>query len=115
MSAIKTSSTKTANGFGKAGRAMLETLPRSGSSTTKDVPISTEENYKHKIISLLLVEQTRITRISKPLEAFEDSKDKTNFRMPALLWRCIEYVDLYIYIKTMLTCIYSCLNMKGRP
>jgi len=36
---------------------------------------------------LPLVEQTRKTRIAKRLE---DSKDKTEFWMPALPWRCIE-------------------------
>jgi hypothetical protein len=39
------------------------------------------------VINLPLVEQTRITRISKKIEA---SKDKTEFWMPSLPWRCIE-------------------------
>jgi hypothetical protein len=58
---------------------------RSGSSHEKDA--QTEENYHLKVINLGLIEQTRKTRISKRLEA---SKDKTEFWMPALPWRCIE-------------------------
>ena len=46
-------------------------------------------HYEPKIINLPLIEQTRITRIARRLE---DSKDKTEFWMPALPWRCIEYV-----------------------
>lgn len=44
-------------------------------------------NYEIKVINLPLAEQTRVTRIAKRLE---DSKDKTEFWMPALPWRCIE-------------------------
>jgi hypothetical protein len=84
MSAIKTGSTKAADGFGKGARAMMGRLGHRGNSDR--VP-TTEENYEFHIINLPLVEQTRVTRISKRLE---DSKDKTEFWMPALPWRCIE-------------------------
>ena len=76
--------TKTAEGFGKAGK-FLNKLTRSGSNTERE-PIN-EMDYVCKVITLPLVEQTRITRISKKLA---DSKDKTEFWMPALPWRCIE-------------------------
>ena len=75
---------KTAGGFGKAGK-FLNKLTRSGSNTERE-PVS-EMDYVCKVITLPLVEQTRITRISKRLA---DCKDKTEFWMPALPWRCIE-------------------------
>jgi len=85
FNAFKSSSNKVADGINKASRVMAEKLVRSGSSYEKEA--QTEENYQLKIINLGLVEQTRKTRISKRLEA---SKDKTEFWMPALPWRCIE-------------------------
>lgn len=48
-------------------------------------------NYVCKVINLPLAEQTRLTRISKRLA---DSKDKTEFWMPALPWRCIDYLNM---------------------
>ena len=50
-----------------------------------------DENHVLSIIKLPLVEQTRLTRISKRLE---DSRDKTEFWMPALPWRCIDYLNM---------------------
>jgi hypothetical protein len=55
------------------------------SSNTAPPPDFT--NYEVKVINQPLVQQTRLTRIAKRLE---DSKDKTEFWMPALPWRCIE-------------------------
>lgn len=49
-----------------------------------------DETYELKILCLPLVEQTRLTRISKRLE---DSRDKTEFWMPALPWRAIDYLN----------------------
>jgi hypothetical protein len=70
--------------FGKLGR----------SSSNHETPtIISNEPYVCKIIHKPLIEQTRLTRISSRLE---QSRDKTEFWMPALPWRCIEYVD-YIY------------------
>ena len=83
LSNLKSSSTKAAGGIGKAGKGIFGKLGRSGSSGDN----VTDENYKCIVISLPLVEQTRRTRISKRLE---NSKDKTEFWMPALPWRCIE-------------------------
>ena len=73
------------HGIGKAGKNFLNKIGRSGSSNAREVV--EDENYVFSIINLPLVEQTRITRIAKRLE---DSKDKTEFWMPALPWRCIE-------------------------
>ncbi|KAF5000671.1 hypothetical protein FGRMN_1604 [Fusarium graminum] len=49
-----------------------------------------DEHYQLKVINLPLVEQTRLTRISKRLE---DSRDKTEFWMPAFPWRAIDYLN----------------------
>lgn len=82
---LKNTSTKAADGIGKAGKGILGKITRSYSSGEKDG--TPDENYVCKVITMNLVDQTRITRISKRLE---DSKDKTEFWMPALPWRCIE-------------------------
>ena len=83
---IKYGSTKAADGLGKAGKGFFGKFSRSGSSQEREPP-KLDEDYVCKIINLPLVEQARRTRISKRLA---DSKDKTEFWMPALPWRCIE-------------------------
>ena len=82
FSNIKNTSSKAADGLGKAGKGIFGKIARSGSSNAKE-----EERYVLRIINLPLIDQTRRTRIAKRLE---DSKDKTEFWMPALPWRCIE-------------------------
>lgn len=82
FSNIKNTSSKAADGLGKAGKGIFGKIARSGSSNAKE-----EERYVPRIINLPLVDQTRRTRIARRLE---DSKDKTEFWMPALPWRCIE-------------------------
>ncbi|KAI1333177.1 hypothetical protein F5Y16DRAFT_5336 [Xylariaceae sp. FL0255] len=67
--------------FGKSGRS---------ASTNEREPVVDDEHYVLKVINLPLVEQTRKTRISKRLE---DSKDKTEFWMPAFPWRAIDYLN----------------------
>ena len=81
---LKNTSSKAAGGLGKAGKGIFNKMTRSGSSSGRDMA---DEEYVFKVINLPLVEQTRKTRIAKRLE---DSKDKTEFWMPALPWRCIE-------------------------
>lgn len=73
---------KAADGLGKAGKGIFGKMTRSGSSNARE-----EERYAHVVINLPLVEQTRKTRIASRLA---DSRDKTEFWMPALPWRCIE-------------------------
>ncbi|KAI1208000.1 uncharacterized protein F4807DRAFT_432737 [Annulohypoxylon truncatum] len=68
--------------FGRSGR--------SASSADRE-PVVDDEHYVLKVINLPLVEQTRLTRISKRLE---DSRDKTEFWMPAFPWRAIDYLNL---------------------
>ncbi|SPQ18601.1 bb20ae07-2eab-4d11-be54-98f5ee273156 [Thermothielavioides terrestris] len=53
-------------------------------------PVVDDEHYVLKVINLPLVEQTRLTRISKRLE---HSRDKTEFWMPAFPWRAIDYLN----------------------
>lgn len=48
------------------------------------------EQYVPKLVNLPLIEQTRATRISKMLET---SRDKTEYWMPSLPWRCIDYLN----------------------
>lgn len=74
-----------ADRLGKAGKGFLGRITRSGSNHEKE--LVTDDNYACSTINLALVKQTRRTRIAKKLEL---SKDKTEFWMPALPWRCIE-------------------------
>lgn len=73
--------------IGKAGKGFFGKITRSGSSNERETPTITDDNYTCTTISLPLVKQTRKTRIARRLE---ESKDKTEFWMPALPWRCIE-------------------------
>ena len=82
---IKNSSTRAADGLGKVSKGFFGKMARSGSGHSKDHV--DDEPYVCTTINLPLIEQTRRTRIAKRLE---DSKDKTEFWMPALPWRCIE-------------------------
>ena len=59
-------------------------------STAPKGPVVDDEHYVLKVINLPLVEQARLTRISKRLE---DSRDKTEFWMPAFPWRAIDYLN----------------------
>lgn len=77
-----------ADKLGKAGKGFLGRITRSGSThSTHERELVTDDNYTCSTINLPLVKQTRLTRIAKRLEL---SKDKTEFWMPALPWRCIE-------------------------
>lgn len=82
------SGSKNVLGKAKTGGGMFLTrlgkIGRSSSNSEKEIP---DAEYTLKVINLPLVEQTRVTRISKRIEA---SKDKTEYWMPSLPWRCIE-------------------------
>ncbi|KAI1614484.1 RalA-binding protein 1 [Exophiala viscosa] len=75
--------------LGKAGKGFLGKITRSGSSNEHE-PL-TDDSYVCTTINLPLVKQTRKTRIARRLEL---SKDKTEFWMPALPWRCIDYLNM---------------------
>ncbi|KAG8525353.1 uncharacterized protein KY384_008997 [Bacidia gigantensis] len=82
---IKNTSSKAADGIGRAGKGLFGKMNRRPSSTGRE-----EGRHEPKIITLPLIEQTRKTRIAARLE---DSRDKTEFWMPALPWRCIDYLN----------------------
>lgn len=85
---LKQSSSGAADRLGRAGKGFFGKITKSNSIHEREMV--TDDNYICSVINLPLVEQTRRTRISKRLEA---SKDKTEYWMPALPWRCIEYVQ----------------------
>lgn len=75
--------------LGKAGRGLFNKMTRSGSTNERELVL--DEHYVCTTINLPLVRQTRKTRIAKKLEL---SKDKTEYWMPALPWRCIDYLNM---------------------
>lgn len=86
---LGTTATKAAEGLKAGGRGFFNKLTRSGSSNeraghTGPMP---EEEYEPRVLKLPLIEQTRQTRIAK---SYDHCRDKTEFWMPALPWRCIE-------------------------
>ncbi|KAL7792899.1 hypothetical protein V8C37DRAFT_409816 [Trichoderma ceciliae] len=86
LSGLRYSSTRAADLISKG---LFGKSTRSGSTTEKE-PVVDDEHYVLKVINLPLVEQTRLTRVSKRLE---DSRDKTEFWMPAFPWRAIDYLN----------------------
>ena len=78
---FKKKTAKAAGGIGKAGNYLFRTTK--APDKVHEPPL----NYQCTVITQPLIAQTRITRIARRLE---DSKDKTEFWMPALPWRCIE-------------------------
>ncbi|KAL7927654.1 hypothetical protein ACQKWADRAFT_9704 [Trichoderma austrokoningii] len=86
LSGLRYSSTRAADIISKG---LFGKSSRSGSTTEKE-PVVDDDHYVLKVINLPLVEQTRLTRISKRLE---DSRDKTEFWMPAFPWRAIDYLN----------------------
>ncbi|KAF2861126.1 Rho GTPase activation protein [Piedraia hortae CBS 480.64] len=65
----------------------LGKMGRSSSNAEKEVP---DSEYQLKVINRPLAEQARITRISKDLSS---CRDKTEYWMPSLPWRCIDYLN----------------------
>ena len=100
---------KAAGGISKAGSKFFRQNRQAPNHASKD--LDSAQNYQPRVINRPLVEQTRLTRIARRLE---DSKDKTEFWMPALPWRCIEYRSGLTSIKTrhVLT-LFSFLNFNG--
>ena len=91
---LKNRSDKASNGLQKAKISWLSRKNRKTTGTGKDsgtpkdsVPGKEDGKYIPRVLNLPLIEQTRFTRIAPRLEY---SKDKTEFWMPALPWRCIE-------------------------
>lgn len=84
FTSFMTSSSKAASGFGRAGKGLMVKFTRGGNDNDKDSP---PEEYKLQVINLPLVQQVRRTRLQSRLQ---DAKDKTEFWLPALPYRCIE-------------------------
>ncbi|KAL2072624.1 hypothetical protein VTL71DRAFT_11967 [Oculimacula yallundae] len=83
---LKSSATK---GAGALSKGLFGKSGRSGSTNEKEHVVD-DEHYQIKVLCLPLMEQTRLTRISRKLE---DSRDKTEFWMPAFPWRAIDYLN----------------------
>ncbi|KAF7530527.1 hypothetical protein PCG10_000028 [Penicillium crustosum] len=85
---LKSSSSGTADRIGKAGKGFFSKITRSGSTNEREM--ITDDSYTCSVINLPLIEQARKTRIAKKLE---DCRDKTEFWMPALPYRSIDYLN----------------------
>jgi hypothetical protein len=85
LSNIQQTGKGAADRLGKAGKGLFGRITRTGSTHERE--LVTDDNYTCTTITMPLVQQTRRTRIAKRLEL---SRDKTEFWMPALPWRCIE-------------------------
>lgn len=77
--------------LGRAGRGLFNKMTRSGSTHEREHEPVQDDSYVCTTINLPLVKQTRKTRIAKKLE---QSRDKTEYWMPALPWRCIDYLNM---------------------
>ncbi|ELR09631.1 hypothetical protein VC83_07001 [Pseudogymnoascus destructans] len=86
INSLKGAGTKAASSF---GRNFFGKSTRSGSTNEKEGPID-DEHYVLRVLNLPLIEQTRVSRISKQLET---SRDKTEFWMPSFPWRAIDYLN----------------------
>ncbi|KAL4868619.1 hypothetical protein BDV12DRAFT_96593 [Aspergillus spectabilis] len=85
---LKQSSSGAADRLGKAGKGFFGKITRSGSTNERE--LLADDNYVCSVINLPLIEQARRTRIAKRLE---DCRDKTEFWMPALPYRCVDYLN----------------------
>ncbi|KAF2832122.1 hypothetical protein CC86DRAFT_390294 [Ophiobolus disseminans] len=90
MSSIGSGARKVGDKMDSARKGIFGKLGRS-SSNHETPTLATNEPYVCKVIHKPLIEQTRLTRISSRLE---QSRDKTEFWMPALPWRCIDYLNM---------------------
>lgn len=87
---FRQSSSRAHDGLAKAGKGFLSKITRGGSNHGKPQPVVDAGDYVVQVLNKDLVEQTRLTRIA---QSYDDCKDKTEFWMPALPWRSIEYVS----------------------
>lgn len=85
---LKQSSNGAADRLGKAGKGFFSKITRSGSTNERE--LVNDDSYICSVINLPLIDQARKTRICKKLE---DCRDKTEFWMPALPYRSIDYLN----------------------
>lgn len=90
MSSLGSGARKMGDKMDSARKGIFGKLGRSHSNHESPTHV-TNEPYVYKVIHTPLIEQTRLTRISSRLE---QSRDKTEFWMPALPWRCIDYLNM---------------------
>ncbi|OGE53057.1 hypothetical protein PENARI_c008G09349 [Penicillium arizonense] len=88
FSNLKQTSSGAADRIGKAGKGFFGKITRSGSTNEREM--INDDAYMCSVINLPLIEQARKTRIAKKLE---DCRDKTEFWMPALPYRSIDYLN----------------------
>ncbi|KAJ5121385.1 Rho GTPase activation protein [Penicillium bovifimosum] len=88
LSNLKSSSSGAADRIGKAGKGFFGKITRSGSTNEREMV--TDDSYTCAVINLPLIEQTRKTRIARKIQG---CRDKTEFWMPALPYRCIDYLN----------------------
>lgn len=94
LSNVKQHGARAADGLGKAGKGFWGKFNRSGSSHEKETSPSAPHagHGALHVIQLPLIEQTRKTRIKRTMDL---ARDKTEFWMPALPYRCIDYLNHY--------------------
>lgn len=80
---------KAAGGLGRLGKGFVGKFTRRASSVEKK-PATVLEKHQLIVIRLPLSDQARITRLAK---LYVDARDKTQYWLPALPYRCIEYVS----------------------
>ncbi|KAJ5342419.1 hypothetical protein N7541_011543 [Penicillium brevicompactum] len=88
FSNLKSSSSGAADRIGKAGKGFFGKITRSGSTNEREM--INDDSYTCSVINLPLIEQARKTRIAKKLE---HCRDKTEFWMPALPYRSVDYLN----------------------
>jgi len=86
---FRQSSSRATDGITKASKGFLSKITRGGSNHGKPHHVTDDGDYVVQVLNKPLIEQTRLTRIA---QSYDDCKDKTEFWMPALPWRAIEYV-----------------------
>ncbi|KAI5267797.1 hypothetical protein E4T47_07922 [Aureobasidium subglaciale] len=87
---FRQSSSRATDGFTKASKGLLSKITRGGSNHGKSQPTTDDGDYVVQVLNKGLVEQTRLTRIA---QSYDECKDKTEFWMPALPWRAIDYLN----------------------
>ena len=90
---FKHQGSRAADGIGNAGNRFWKKFGRSGSANEKESspgPGHPTEEHSYRVIKRSVVDQTRITRIRKSMEA---ARDKTEYWMPSLPYRAIDYLN----------------------
>lgn len=79
-----TTSTQAAGQIGRAGKGFMSKFTRSGSTNEREEP---QGEYVLKLIRQPLIVQVRATRLRSRMA---EARDKTEYWLPALPYRCIE-------------------------